>query len=239
MTLQTVNEIDSFLMIGQSNMAGRGDIGSVEPISGPGLYMLRNCRWQPLSEPINPDRGIFSGKYRSGIGPGGSFALLYHKKTGRATGLIPCADGGTSLDSWQKGGPLYENALFQTRMAMKISTLRGIIWHQGEADVTHPELVRSYPERFERMIRDLFADLGTDPVPVVAGELGDYLLRRGEKYSCVPLFNENLRHVDLPLYGVASAAGLNCRADILHFDAPSQRIFGARYFSVFSRIANI
>ena len=39
--------VDSFLMIGQSNMAGRGDIGTVEPILDPDLLMLRNCRWQP------------------------------------------------------------------------------------------------------------------------------------------------------------------------------------------------
>ncbi|MBO7376537.1 MAG: hypothetical protein J6V01_05470, partial [Clostridia bacterium] len=50
--------VDSFLMIGQSNMAGRGDIGTVEPILDPDLLMLRNCRWQPLSEPVNPDRGV-------------------------------------------------------------------------------------------------------------------------------------------------------------------------------------
>ncbi|MBP5270383.1 MAG: sialate O-acetylesterase [Clostridia bacterium] len=230
--------VDSFLMIGQSNMAGRGDIGTVEPILDPDLLMLRNCRWQPLSEPVNPDRGVFSGKYRSGIGLAPEFAKRYLEFTGRSVGLIPCADGGTSLDSWQKGGPLYENALFQTRMAMKISTLRGILWHQGEADVTHPDRVASYADRFVRMIGDLFGDLGIDPVPVIAGELGEYLKDRGESYSAVPEFNRNLRSVGerLPLFGVASAAGLSCRPDILHFDAPSLRVFGDRYFAEYLRL---
>ena len=230
--------IDSLLMIGQSNMAGRGDIGSVEPILDPQLLMLRNCRWQPMSEPVNPDRGIFAGKHRSGIGLAPQFALRYAKHTGRCAGLIPCADGGTSLNAWQKGGPLYENALFQTRMAMKISTLRGILWHQGEADVTHPERVADYPERFVRLINDLFSDLGIEPVPVIAGELGTYLLRRGEKYAAVPEFNAKLRSVAerIPLFGVASAEGLNCRDDILHFDAPSLRVFGDRYFDEYLKL---
>ena len=50
-----LDSITSFLMIGQSNMAGRGDFGEVEPISNPMCYMLRMGRWQRMSEPINPD----------------------------------------------------------------------------------------------------------------------------------------------------------------------------------------
>ena len=58
-------EIRSYLLIGQSNMAGRGDIGSVPPIQNKNCLMLRMGRWQKMSEPINPDRAIFEGKPRS------------------------------------------------------------------------------------------------------------------------------------------------------------------------------
>lgn len=34
----------SFLMLGQSNMAGRGDFGEVEEINNPLCHMLRNGR---------------------------------------------------------------------------------------------------------------------------------------------------------------------------------------------------
>ena len=50
----------SFLMLGQSNMAGRGNFGEVEEINNPLCKMLRNGRWQYMSEPVNPDRGFFS-----------------------------------------------------------------------------------------------------------------------------------------------------------------------------------
>ena len=53
-------------MLGQSNMAGRGDFGEVEEINNPLCYMLRNGRWQPMSEPINPDRHVF-GYLHSGV----------------------------------------------------------------------------------------------------------------------------------------------------------------------------
>ena len=64
----------SFLMIGQSNMAGRGAFADVEKIKNPNCYMLRMGRWQPMSEPINTDRKIFGGGTHSGIGLGASFA---------------------------------------------------------------------------------------------------------------------------------------------------------------------
>ena len=50
--------IKSFLMIGQSNMAGRGFIDDVPPIYNERIQMLRNGRWQMMTEPINYDRPV-------------------------------------------------------------------------------------------------------------------------------------------------------------------------------------
>ena len=61
------NKIKSFLLIGQSNMAGRGEFNEVPKIDNPNCYMLRMGRWQKMSEPINPDRAIFDEKFHSGI----------------------------------------------------------------------------------------------------------------------------------------------------------------------------
>ena len=78
--------VDSVLMLGQSNMAGRGDMEQVKPIRNPMCYMLRMGRWQPMCEPVNPDRGIFEGRYRSGISLAASFADEYAKHCGSAVG---------------------------------------------------------------------------------------------------------------------------------------------------------
>lgn len=241
--VQNAPETDCFLMIGQSNMAGRGDFGVVEPILDKNLFMLRNGRWQQMSEPINPDRGIFSGKYRSGVGLAASFALDYHRATGRKVGLIPCADGGTRLDQWAPGEVLYENAVNCTRLAMKNAVLKGILWHQGEADVIHPEMVATYRDRFLTMIHTLYADLGVAPVPVMIGELGAYLTRRGGGYLRTPELNAVFAQIadddEYGMCGVVSAEGLECREDVLHFNSPSLRVFGDRYFDVYRRIAKI
>ena len=39
------NTVKSFLMIGQSNMAGRGHLHEVKPIVNERIVMLRNGRW--------------------------------------------------------------------------------------------------------------------------------------------------------------------------------------------------
>ena len=54
------SQVHSFLMIGQSNMAGRGYVYDVEPIYNERIKVLRNGRWQPFYRPLNNDRA-FSG----------------------------------------------------------------------------------------------------------------------------------------------------------------------------------
>jgi hypothetical protein len=128
-------EIYSFLMIGQSNMAGRGEFADVEPINNPNCRMLRMGRWQKMSEPINPDRKIFSkGSFHSGIGLAASFADQLATENECQIGLIPCADGGTRLSQWMPGEILFDHAVMMTKLAMRTSRLAGILWHQGESD---------------------------------------------------------------------------------------------------------
>lgn len=56
----------SILLIGQSNMAGRGFIDEVPPIIDERMMMLRNGKWQMMEEPIHSDRSV------AGIGPAAS-----------------------------------------------------------------------------------------------------------------------------------------------------------------------
>ena len=63
--------IHSILIIGQSNMAGRGFANEVEPIKNDKIKVLRNGRWWPMHVPVNPDR------VTAGINLTESFADLY------------------------------------------------------------------------------------------------------------------------------------------------------------------
>ena len=89
--------IHSFLLIGQSNMAGRGFAEEAVPVDFSRIKMLRNGRWQPVFRPINPDRKT------AGVNLAESFAEAYSRKYDTEVGIIPAADGGTKwhIDLWE------------------------------------------------------------------------------------------------------------------------------------------
>jgi hypothetical protein len=219
-------------------MAGRGDFGEVEPISNPMCYMLRMGSWQKMSEPINPDRAIFDTGFHSGTGLAASFADRFAKYFNKKIGLIPCADGGTSISQWQPGEVLFDHAVLMTKLAMRTSRLCGILWHQGESDCLHGEQVRTYPERFIEMITSMRRDLGVGDIPVVIGELSELIDPKYNRSEYLGAMNENFAEIArrIPNCGVVSSKGLVLKEDGLHFDAPSLRIFGKRYFEVYTAL---
>lgn len=223
--------VHSFLLIGQSNMAGRGFLNEVSPIHDEGIKMLRNGRWQVMAEPINYDRPF------SGIGPAASFAKAWRDENpGEEIGLIPCADGGSSLDEWAPGGALFDHAVMQAKLAQRLSRIDGILWHQGETDCPD-QCVAVYEEKLGQIMTALRDALGLPDVPLLVGGLGDYLpdCPAHDYYANAPKITEHLRHfadTHENCYFV-TAAGLTCNPDLLHFNARSQRIFGLRYFTAF------
>ena len=230
----------SFLMIGQSNMAGRGDFGEVPEIQNRLCKMLRNGRWQPMSEPINPDRAVFGAPFHSGVGLAASFADEYAKHFEEKIGLIPCADGGTRIAEWQPGEILYDHAVMQARLAQRSSEIVGILWHQGEGDSDTEENASLYRERFLRMISSLIEDLNLpNDIPIVVGELGDFV--GSYKGMALPYYQEinetlNTFAEDFDNIAIASAEGLTCREDGIHFNSASYRTLGIRYFDAYLSI---
>lgn len=230
------------MLIGQSNMAGRGDFGEVPAIENEHCFMLRNGRWQPMSEPINPDRSVFpigELKIHSGVGLAASFADAWAMKFNEDVGLIPCADGGTMISQWQPGEALYLNAVAQTKLAMRESELAGILWHQGETDSYSLENIALYKERFYTMLHSLEEELGIKGVPLIIGELGpfvkDYM---NGKYKYSDETNRVLHEIadEIPECSIASAAGLTCRFDNIHFNSASYRELGIRYFNEYCNV---
>ena len=231
--------ISSFLMIGQSNMAGRGDFGEVAPIDNPDCYMLRNGRWQKMSEPINPDRSILSGEFHSGVNLAASFADGYAKRTGGRAGLIPCADGGTEIAQWMPGEILFDHAVFMAGLASRTSTVKAILWHQGEADC-HPEKILVYKQKFTEMITELRKRLGNPNLPVIIGELSENISDRWNPGDYPARMNKVFEEIAAELHNVAlaPAADLPLKSDGIHFSSASLRILGERYLEAYFSIVN-
>src|SRR5260370_683210 len=163
---------DIFLLIGQSNMAGRGVVEEQDRQPIPRVFMLNKAmEWVPAMDPVHFDKPDIAGV---GLERFLEKMRAAADRTGWM-GLVPAAFGGTSLEEWKAGGKLYEEAVRRAKFAMSSGKLRGILWHQGEADAGKKELASSYRQRFAAMIAQLRPDLGEAGLPVVVGQLGEIL----------------------------------------------------------------
>ena len=156
---------------------------------------------------------------------------------GVTAGLIPCADGGTSLAQWAPGGLLYDHAVAMARLAMRTSHLVGILWHQGEGDCA-PVPSPTFSTRLTALIESLRRDLGAPEIPFIIGALGDFLADRTESPNLAyyPAINARMEEVasTVPNCAFVPAHGLTANEDNLHFNAASLHAFGLRYFDAFT-----
>ncbi|RPD41675.1 sialate O-acetylesterase [Chitinophaga barathri] len=216
-----------YLLVGQSNMAGRGIItAEYRDLSQPGVLMLdKENKWVTASHPLHFDKPA-----RAGVGPGLAFGLEMAKANPSVRiGLIPCAVGGTPIESWQPATMdpatkkyAYDDAVVRLHIAMKSGVIKGIIWHQGEAN-SKIEKFSGYLGDLESLIGRLRQEAGNNNLPFVAGELGRYR----DNYKLV---NDQLRQLPgkVKNTAVASSEGLVHKGDKTHFDAASATEMGKR-----------
>lgn len=233
--LPTKEKFHLYLLIGQSNMAGRGLVEEQDKVPHPRVVTFtKEQQWVPAVDPLHSDKSA------AGVGLGSSFARAMADADPSITvGVIPCAVGGTPLGRWEKNGDLYKQAVARTKAALADGTLRGILWHQGESDSGKQETAESYGKRLAQMIADLRAELGAGEVPFVAGELGLFLARdRMGVPSYWPTVNEQIHQLPKlsPKTAVAPSEGLKDKGDKVHFDSASLREFGRRYAAAMQKL---
>lgn len=229
---------DVYLLIGQSNMAGRGVLTPSNRVDTTRVrkWDVKLNEWVEAVEPIVTDRPF------SGAGLGATFGRAMADANPNAViGLVPAADGGTPLERWMPGNDLYVRAVDWTRTALRSGgSLKGILCHQGCADGNRIETATNYSARLVTMVTQLRKDLNAPDVPFVAGELGRYLKdlceegSDGRQQAVIPYWqtvNEQIHEAvrKLPNAAVVSSEGLESNSDILHFNTPSVRILGVRY----------
>lgn len=164
------DELHVYLLIGQSNMAGRATYGDGE--SGPieGGYLLNGLdEWEAARVPLNRYSTIRKGLEMQRLNPGYAFAqAMLESSDGASIGLVVNAKGGTKIEQWEKGTEFYAEAVRRTKAAAVTGTLKGILWHQGEGNSREPE---AYPEKLAKLIEDLRQDLGAPHLPFIAGQV--------------------------------------------------------------------
>ena len=216
-----------YLLMGQSNKAGRDTRSLASQVDNPRVLALStNDQWVVARDPIHPKQG----RTEPGAGSGIPFALeMLKADTNITIGLVPCAVGGTSLNRWGKGADLYETAVRRARLAAQTGVIPSVLWHQGESDTTSRKNAETYEVRLIKMFQDLRNDLGQTNLPIVVGQLGNFL--EPEKYPYAQTVRDSIKHipVDLPDVGYADSAGLGDKGDKLHFSADAANELGRRY----------
>ncbi|MES1223601.1 MAG: sialate O-acetylesterase, partial [Bacteroidota bacterium] len=216
-----------YILIGQSNMAGRGPLSDELKTEGnDSLFSLnKEKQWVPARHPLHFDKSI------AGVGPGVAFGVEMAKaKPGVRIGLIPCAVGGTPIEHWLPGAydsatktHPYDDAVERILFAMKSGVIKGIIWHQGEAN-SQPEQAKKYLSQLSELITRFRTLVGNPNLPFVAGELGRFLKTSDNINQQLVLLPQQVSNT-----AVASSDGLTDKGDQLHFDSPSANELGKRY----------
>ncbi|NDW12616.1 sialate O-acetylesterase [Bacteroides sp. 214] len=215
--------LDIYLLIGQSNMAGRAPITDVVCDTLEGVFLFRNDStnivWEKATNPLNRYSTIGKNIQVQKLGLGYSFAKNMAEPNS-TIGLVVNARGGTSVKSWGPARTYYDEAVRRAKEAMKWGKLKGILWHQGETDAASRD---SYLAYLQAMINSLRQDLGNDSIPVVIGEI--YPKTTNEQQ-----FNKLIHEVPklIPHTRVVSADS-TAAFDGVHFDTASQLLLGERY----------
>ena len=224
-----------YLLMGQSNMQGRGAIEAQDRSPNPRVFVFTaSNRWDLAVEPLH---GIGPP---AGIGPGLAFGkAMAVLNTNLSIGLVPCAVGATELKRWERGGDLYLKALARAQAAMRDGVLAGILWHQGEQDSMYETNAVTYGLRLVKMIADFRADLGQPMLPFVVGQIGEFLYTRKQQQTpFAKVVNDALGKIpaEVPHTACVSATGLGHRGDEVHFDGRSQRELGKRFAAAMRQV---
>jgi len=190
-----------FLLVGQSNMEGKGRVEHLEALCGeePGTFEhLRDGDGWAVRDDVFIDyldrRGPLTvgyGTNESLIGPELQIGNVLGDAHEEPVLLIKLAWGGKSLVSdfrppgaGGEVGPYYEEVLARTAAVLgsleerfpdvdaRGHDLRGLVWFQGWNDRVNQAANDAYEENLVHLLGDLRAALGAPDLPTVVGESG-------------------------------------------------------------------
>lgn len=195
-SVQRVYVGDLWVLAGQSNMEGVGDLADVTPPNDRVRLLGMDGNWSRAEEPLHwlvdsPDP-VHSGDpadrearsqgahktRRKGAGLGLPFGVAMLSATNVPVGLVACAHGGTSMAQWDPakkgdgGKSLYGSMLRQVGLAG--GKVRGVLWYQGESDA-FSGASDAYPKTMSDFIAAVRSDFGQPDLPFYLVQIGRFI----------------------------------------------------------------
>lgn len=251
LTLKDVLVGDVWVLGGQSNMQGYGNLADAYKNSSPmvrAYYM--NDRWGRAEEPVTCPpvahapvhwklRGVDGpcpSRWRDpmgkGAGPGVSFANEMFRLTGVPQGLICCAHGGTTMAQWdpklKKDG---DNSLYGAmlnRVKRNGSFVSGMIWYQGCSDAK-AETIPLFRQNMIRFVSALRRDFRFPGMPFVQVQIARLIYTDStsdENWTCIREIQRTLQN---SIRNLLTVPAIDLELDDgIHISGKSQIILGRR-----------
>ncbi|MDF7809091.1 sialate O-acetylesterase [Pontiellaceae bacterium B12219] len=240
--------VDVYLIAGQSNADGRGTTNDLtgrlagwageqtnapayyaNPINGDPINPSYLTGWTNLMPGFSVAPGYTNGLPSPTFGPGISFGkMMADSDPNQEIALIKVTKGGSNLYSnWSPAGnglmwQTFTNhvtvAMQQLADAGKTATIRGLIWHQGESDISRTSA--EYTADLTNFLAAVRSFTGNANLPIVMGELSDTYSARTADMNAVAALDPNTL--------IASSDGLATQ-DGTHFNPVSQLRLGRRF----------
>jgi hypothetical protein len=239
-------EIDLFLFIGQSNMAGRGNASEAVKVQKGHAYEYRAIsnpgRLFRLAEPFgakeNNDRSGVSEAIKSGSLVS-AFCESYYAETGVPIVAVSCSKGGTMISFWDTDGAPYADAVERMNSAidfiesgddMKIRHIY-VLWLQGESDGDNATNPAEYKAALTRIFDGFEKDLKAEHFFIITiGAYNGENDARNASYTAIREAQidfcrerENATVVSNVLYGLRDAGYMK---DEFHFTQAGYNIVG-------------
>lgn len=245
-TLAPLPSACTFLLLGQSNMAGSAAVAQADMVALPRVSKLTWSKaWRPGAEPFeiasySPESTANVGEHR--MGPTRALAAelmrLLPDAATRSFFMVNAAVPGSAIASWDM--TTAENWVRMLPFfdeGVRRAPLCGVFWQQGEADWQMSQT--EYQARLSRVIKNVRDRVERPDLPVVVGEVGIAACGAASVSDAQTLaVNRAVRAIAaadsrVAVVSMADTVCDNFDGKRVHYDAASQRLLGQRHAQAF------
>ena len=250
--LADIEEVDLWLVAGQSNTDGRVSLSTERPSWLPSGYLVPNTQlfnrvtgqfedWEYLRNSggsNNADqRWAYDSTaiYKQAINTGRTQYVIKNSLGGTSIGLNPPSGGGQwNVDYDSVSRPLLKELEERYALAMKMlahsrkrGVVRGILWHQGESDSNSQQNKDDYYQNLTNVIAKVRSFTNTPDLPFIFGSIplnsGQFSPEVNTAHFQIASEDQNAHIVDM---------GSGSTFDGLHFDGPTSEFLGDEMASI-------
>ncbi len=238
------NEVDVMIFVGQSNMAGRGEVTEEHPEDAPAVIEGAGWEFRAVTDPTslhpidkyfglneNAENGINDGDRKTG-GLVPAFVNAYYTNNGRVPVVgVSASEGFTSLNKWLPGTDRLNDVIGRLNTCVTWLKENGyeirhryMVWCQGESD--DMQTAEWYTERFDSMLGAL-REAGIEKCFMIrVGNNESATLERVEMMRCQNAICRDNDDVVMVSLDFAGMLGRGLVRDVEHYYQEAYNICG-------------